>query len=51
LRLNCRKPRFYVSISKNHEFLANYLQFALNWHSQRIDTKSDRWDPPCGIFC
>jgi hypothetical protein len=29
LRLNCENPRLYVSIAKNHEFSANYLQFAL----------------------
>jgi hypothetical protein len=45
-RRNFEKPRLYVLITKNHDFLGNFFQFALIASWTRIDTESDRWDPP-----
>jgi hypothetical protein len=46
LRLNCGKPRLYVSIAKNRDFSGNYSQCAQIRDWSRIDRETDRWDPP-----
>jgi hypothetical protein len=45
-RRTFEKPRLNISITKNHDFLGNFFPFTLIASWTRIDTKSDRWDPP-----